>query len=215
MKNLLSHLIHLTVITEFEILFYIYYIVPFERKNIYEMFDNKFNNYNYNYNVTYNGYNSVCTKDEERMEEYNNKLYLICYYYIGCVNFLLVIAFLYDLRKNYHLYYGSRDEVPRVLSSPKYLSNAFSLEMVPQESSISEFIDVEEIFRQAEDKDKNGDKDKSFTIFYWNNSRFIAKICETIQLIILLGVFEYLFFTYLFNKFKIISAKLILCKLLN
>jgi hypothetical protein len=215
MKNLLSHLIHLTVITEFEILFYIYYIVPFERKNIYEMFDNEFNNYNYNYNVTYNGYNSLCIKDEERMEEYNNKLYLICYYYIGCVNFLLVVAFLYDLRKNYYLYYGSRDEVPRVLSSPKYLSNAFSLEMVPQESSISEFIDVEEIFRQAEDKDKNGDKHKGFAIFYWNNSRFIAKICETIQLIILLGVFEYLFFTYLFNKFKIISAKLILCKLLN
>jgi hypothetical protein len=63
MKNLLSHLIHLTVITEFEILFYIYYIVPFERKNIYEMFDNEFNNYNYNYNynVTYNELYSLYT----------------------------------------------------------------------------------------------------------------------------------------------------------
>lgn len=211
MKNLLSHLIHLTVITEFEILFYIYYIVPFERKNIYEMFDSEFQNYNYN--ITYNGYNSMCNKEEERMEEYNNKLFLICYYYIGCANFLLLIAFLYDLRKNYYLYYGSRDEVPRVLSSPKYLSNAFSLEMVPQDS-ISNFIDVEEIFRQAEEGN-NKDKPTNFSIFYWNNSRFLAKMCETIQFIILLGAFEYIFFTYLFNKFKIISAKLILCKLLN
>ena len=38
MKNLLSHLIHLTVITEFEILFYIYYILPYEKQLVYDMF---------------------------------------------------------------------------------------------------------------------------------------------------------------------------------
>ena len=55
MKNFLSHLIHLTIISEFEILFYIFYIVPFERNNIYKMFDvsylsnidNLFNNQSY------------------------------------------------------------------------------------------------------------------------------------------------------------------------
>jgi hypothetical protein len=214
MKNLLSHLIHLTLITEFEILFYIFYIVPFERKNIYSMFDTELHKYNYNvtYNLPYNSYDSMCNKEEERMEEYNSKLEIICYYYIGCTNFLLLLAFLYDLRKNYYLYSGSINDVPRVLSSPKYLSKAFSLEMVPQDS-ISEFIDVEEIFRQAEEV-KDNDKPKSFTIFYWNKSRLLAKMCETIQLIILLGIFEYIFFTYLFNKFKIVSAKLVLCKLI-
>ena len=50
MKNLLSHLIHLTVITEFEILFYIFYIVPFERNNIYKMFENQIN---YNDDIHY------------------------------------------------------------------------------------------------------------------------------------------------------------------
>ena len=212
MKNLLSHLIHLTVITEFEILFYIYYIVPFERKNIYEMFDSEFQNYNYNYNYNGSFNNSICNKEEERMEEYNNKLFVICYYYIGCTNFLLLIAFLYDLRKNYSLYFAAND-IPRVLSSPKYLNNSFDIEMVPQDS-ISNFIDVEEIFRQAEEGN-NKDKPTKFSIFYWNNSHFLAKMCETIQFIILLGAFEYIFFTYLFNKFKIISAKFILCKLLN
>ena len=202
MKNLLSHLIHLTFITEFEIFFYIYYIVPFERENIYKMFDSEYNN-NFNYNIS-TSYNNFCNKEEERMEEYNNKLNIICYYYIGCVNFLLLIAFLYDLRKNYCFYFGN-NEIPRVLSSPKYLSTAFSIEMV----------DIEAEKDIVENKEVKNKTDERFIFHYWKNSRFIAKMCETIQLIILLGIFEYIFFTYLFNKFKIISAKLILCKLVN
>jgi hypothetical protein len=203
MKNLLSHLIHLTFITEFEIFFYIYYIVPFERENIYKMFDSEYNNNFNNYNIS-TSYNNFCNKEEERMEEYNNKLNIICYYYIGCVNFFLLIAFLYDLRKNYCFYFGN-NEIPRVLSSPKYLSTAFSIEMV----------DIEAEKDIVENKEVKNKTDERFIFHYWKNSRFIAKMCETIQLIILLGIFEYIFFTYLFNKFKIISAKLILCKLVN
>ncbi len=205
MKNLLSHLIHLTFITEFEIFFYIYYIVPFERENIYKMFDSEYNNNFVNYNIS-NSFNNLCNKEEERMEEYNNKLNIICYYYIGCVNFLLLIAFLYDLRKNYCFYFGN-NEMPRVLSSPKYLSAAFSIEMVDIEADV-----VSE--NKEKEKEIKNKTDERFIVYYWKNSRFIAKMCETIQLIILLGVFEYIFFTYLFNKFKIVSAKLVLCKLI-
>ena len=201
MKNLLSHLIHLTFITEFEIFFYIYYIVPFERKNIYHMFDTEYNNNFVSYNISLN----FCNKEEERMKEYNNKLNIICYYYIGCVNFLLFLAFLYDLRKNYCFYFGNND-IPRVLSSPKYLSAAFSIEMIDIES---------DVVSENKEKEIKNKTDERFIIYYWKNSRFIAKMCETIQLIILLGVFEYVFFTYLFNKFKIVSAKLVLCKLLE
>ena len=204
MKNLLSHLIHLTFITEFEIFFYIYYIVPFERKNIYNMFDTEYNNNFVSYNIS-NSYNNLCNKEEERMEEYNNKLNIICYYYIGCVNFLLLLAFLYDLRKNYCFYFGN-NEMPRVLSSPKYLSAAFSIEMVDIEAVV---------ISENKEKEIKNKTDERFIVYYWKNSRFVAKMCETIQLIILLGVFEYIFFTYLFNKFKIVSAKLVLCKLLE
>jgi hypothetical protein len=201
MKNLLSHLIHLTFITEFEIFFYIYYIVPFERKNIYNMFDTEYNNNFVSYNISLN----FCNKEEERMEEYNNKLNIICYYYIGCINFLLLLAFLYDLRKNYCFYFGN-NEMPRVLSSPKYLSAAFSIEMVDIEA---------DVVSENKEKEIKNKTDERFIVYYWKNSRFVAKMCETIQLIILLGVFEYIFFTYLFNKFKIVSAKLVLCKLLE
>jgi hypothetical protein len=139
------------------------------------------------------------------MEEYNSKLNIICYYYIGCVNFLLLLAFLYDLRKNYYFYFGN-NEMPRVLSSPKYLSAAFSIEMVDIEA---------DVISENKEKEIKNKTDERFIIYYWKNSRFVAKMCETIQLIILLGVFEYIFFTYLFNKFKIVSAKLVLCKLLE
>jgi len=209
MKNLLSHLIHLTVITEFEIFFYIYYIVPFERKNIYKMFENQINyNDDIQLNYTYNKVNLLCYKEEERIEKYNENLFDICYYYIGAINFVLFIAFLYDLRKYYFLYFNK--EMPRVLSSPKYLSAAFDIEMVP--------VDIEDNNNNNNNNNDNNiikEKEGKFIVFYWNNSRFVAKMCETIQFIILLGVFEYIFFTYLFNKFKIISAKLIICNLLS
>ena len=207
MKNLLSHLIHLTVITEFEILFYIFYIVPFERNNIYKMFENQIN---YNLNYTYTGPNILgCNKEEERILEYNNKLFQICYYYIGAVNLLLFCAFLYDLRKCYFLYSGKNIEIPRVLSSPKYLSAAFDIEMVPVE------IESEDNNNNNNNNNIIKEKEGRFIVFYWNNSRFVSKMCETLQFIILLGIFEYIFFTYLFNKFKIISAKLIVCNLIQ
>ena len=166
--------------------------------------DNLFNNQSY---INSNS-NLFCNKEEERIENYNNKLYIICYYYIGVVNFLLLITFLYDLRKNYLFYFGNNVNIPRVLSSPKYLSAAFSIEMVLQVST-NEPIDIE-----INNKELNN-KDEKFIVFYWNNSRFVAKMCETIQFIILLGIFEYIFFIYLFNKFKIITVKLIICNLIN
>ena len=81
-EHLLSDLIHLTVITEFEILFYIFYIVPFERNNIYKMFENQIK---YNDDIHLNYTSTVpnilgCNKEEERILEYNNKLFQICYY---------------------------------------------------------------------------------------------------------------------------------------
>jgi len=169
------------------------------------MFDTEFNNNYLNYNIS-SGYNNLCNKEEERIEKYNNSLNIICYYYISCINFLLLLAFLYDLRKNYCFYFGN-NEIPRVLSSPKYLSAAFSFSI--------EMIDIEaDIIVENKEKEIKTKTDERFIIYYWKNSRFVAKMCETIQLIILLGIFEYIFFTYLFNKFKIVTAKLVLCKLL-
>ena len=194
MKNLLSHLIHLTVITEFEVLFYIYYIVPYERASINKMFD-----YTLPYQVNATILAPLCSKERTRLDEYNDKLIAICYYYVGAINALLLGAFIYDVYKVYYT-----DSIPRVLSSPKSwlpLTEPYEIEMVQtpsREPSVPPEV-----------------ANKPFIVKYWNQSRFLAKMGETLQLIILLGVFEYLFFNYLFNKFKIVSAKLIACGLIK
>ncbi len=186
MHNLLSHLIHLTVITEFEVLFYIYYIVPYERQSIHKMFDYKLPPIN-----TTVTQHIGCASELERMDAYNDKLIAICYYYIGAVNLLLLGAFVYDIYK----YLKPGASIPRVISSPK---------------SWIQMID----FTVTETADTIEPKEPDIKS-YWNQSRFVAKMCETLQLIVLLGIFEYLFFNYLFNKFKIVSAKLIVCGILE
>lgn len=189
MKNLLSHLIHLTVITEFEVLFYIYYIVPYERASINKMFD-----YTLPYQVNATIGASFCSEERQRLDSYNDKLIAICYYYVGAINALLLGAFVYDV---YKIYYT--DTMHRVISSPKSWLEPYEIEMVQLD----------------EPKVNNPASTESFIVKYWNQSRFLAKMGETLQLILLLGVFEYLFFNYLFNKFKIVSAKLIACGLIK
>ena len=189
MHNILSHLIHLTLITEFEILFYIYYIVPYERQSINNMFDMKLAIPSVNASLTqYIG----CASEQQRLDSYNDKLIAICYYYMGAINAFLLGAFIYDLYK-----VCKPEAIPRVLSSPKAW---ISIEMVSvQEPEPTVVSNVEESILKK----------------YWTKSRFVAKMCETLQLIVLLGIFEYLFFNYLFNKFKIVTAKLIVCNIID
>jgi hypothetical protein len=195
MKNLLSHLIHLTVITEFEVLFYIYYIVPYERASINNMFD-----YTLPYQVNATILDTLCSKERTRLDSYNDKLIAICYYYVGAINALLLGAFIYDVYKVY-----CTDSIPRVLSSPK------SWLPLTKGGSELEMVQIEAVEPSVPPEVANN----QFIIKYWNQSRFLAKMGETLQLILLLGVFEYLFFNYLFNKFKIVSAKLIACGLIK
>lgn len=191
MKNLLSHLIHLTLITEFEVLFYIYYIVPYERESINKMFD-----YTLPYQVNATIPTTFCSGERQRLDEYNDKLIAICYYYVGAVNAILLGAFIYDVYKVLRL---TTDTIPRVLSSPKSWLPVVELEMV----STTTIENKDTIIAN------------NWFITYWSQSRFVAKMGETLQLILLLGIFEYLFFNYLFNKFKIVSAKLIACGLIT
>lgn len=58
-------------------------------------------------------------------------------------------------------------------------------------------------------------KNTSFTTYYWEKSDFIAATCKIMQFIVLIGVFEYLFFTLIINKYKVVSGKMLLCKLLE
>ena len=51
----------------------------------------------------------------------------------------------------------------------------------------------------------------TFIKYYWYNSGFLAELIKTVEFIVLVGIFEYLFFAYIVNKFKIANSKTILC----
>jgi uncharacterized membrane protein len=51
----------------------------------------------------------------------------------------------------------------------------------------------------------------TFIKYYWHSSGFLAELIKTIEFIVLVGIFEYLFFADIVNKFKIANSKTILC----
>ena len=51
----------------------------------------------------------------------------------------------------------------------------------------------------------------TFVKYYWYNSGFLAELIKTVEFIILVGIFEYIFFAYIVNKYKIANSNTILC----
>jgi len=56
-------------------------------------------------------------------------------------------------------------------------------------------------------------ENQTFIMYYWNNSGFISELIKTIEFIIFVGIFEYIFFVYIVNKFKIANSKTIFCNI--
>ncbi len=220
-----SHLIHICLLTEFEIFFYIYYILPYE-KSIFKKLLNTNNYINYNeFNITFSNQfdkqHEDCYNHQETMDSDNQKLFKLCYIYIAVVNFFVIIYFFYDLFKTFNLYC--------LPNSPKYnsrsslvLFNSFNNDKKNDDNEF-ELVDIENITTLNKDKDKdttsgidnNNNNKCSFYIFYWHKSGFLYEFGKTTQFIILIGIFEYLFFNYIVNKIKIANSKTVLCDIIK
>ena len=230
--SLIHHFIHLYFFTEFEIFFYIYYILPYEKQLVYKMFS--LSNYDDSVitlldNLKTHNYDKQCTLEQLRIDENHNKLWTYCFIYIVIMNVLLLLFFVKDLvvcYRGFYLQYGSSS----ALSSLSSLSSLTSLSSLSSISSLTlhnqtkykktdlefEMNDLESADKRLKETDSvTIIKNKSFGSYYWNKSEFFAATCKTIQFIILIGIFEYLFFIFIVNKYKVVSAKLLLCKLIQ
>ena len=162
-----------------------------------------------------------CDKYQDRLDTDNAKLWNYCFIYIIVSSSLFIIMWLRDIWKNYTGYIL----LTSAPSSPRYDSK----------SAIASFGS----FQSLTDYKKNDDKGetiemistpkflKNITIkndittdiienptfikYYWYNSGFLTELIKTVEFIILVGIFEYLFFAYIVNKFKIANSKTILC----
>lgn len=247
----IHHFIHLYFFTEFEILFYVYYILPYEKQLVYDMFDvnkligrfdddlvtNLINNIsNINSKIGYN--DGQCDAEQDRIDNSNNKLWTYCFIYIIFINSILCSLFIYDLILNYKLYNETKDH--KVIKQNQ--SNQSNNKKYNSQSALTSFgsgnkldinykktdniatfeidmIDLELDLPPSISNSPTNIVEKglynSYCIYYWNKSVLVVAMCNTLKFILFIGVFEYLFFVFIINKFKIVNSELLLCKLLK
>ena len=244
----ITHFIHLYFFTEFEIFFYIYYILPYEKELVYNMFDiNKLlarfddvvvNTLINNISETNLYLNDKhCDSEQARIDNSNHKFWGYCFIYIISINAILCLLFMYDLILNHRLYNETKDhKIIKQNNDKKFDSKSIltafgsgsNLDLnYKKTDNISSFeIDMIDLEINANVGDAvvpssplnnvvKGITNNSFCIYYWNKSVLVIAISNTLKFILFIGVFEYLFFVFIINKFKIINSELLLCKLLK
>ena len=212
--NLYHHFIHLYFLSEFEILFYIFYIMPYEKDLILNLLSlDDIPKYNITFSISLN----KCPEYQHRLDRSNHKLWNMCVYYLIAINAIFFLLFCRDLLQNY-VKFGETLNVVRM--SPKYNTG----------SSLMAFGSGNNLFEQKKNDDREIElrpftkrvltpeeeqKETWFIVYYWKKSVFFAEFCKTVQFIILVAIFEYLFFKLVVNKYKILDQKTLLCNLLR
>ena len=251
--HLQSHFIHLYFFTVFEVLFYIYYILPYEKSIFKDIFDDdiasipKINITTMTLLTQTNSYFSInkCNIYQNNLDNDNKYIYDYCFIYIYSISSIFIIMFFRDIWKNYinyNLVYNTTYNSITTQQTPKQIQTQISNPNLPSpkydsKSSIISFGSFQNLkdYKKNDDKEssismieipKNNNENKNnntnnnsiienqtFTIYYWNNSGFISELIKTIEFIIFVGIFEYIFFVYIVNKFKIANSKTIFCNI--
>lgn len=216
-----SHFIHLYFLTVFEVIFYIYYIMPYEKSIFKHLFDDdismlpKLNTTNY---IS----DSKCSKYQNNLDTENTDLLTYCFIYIASSSAIFMIVFLRDILKNYNIY--KLIMTTSAPSSPRYDANSAIVSFGSFQNlndykknddneSSTEMVSIPKIVLNESNSSVTTDiiENPTFVKYYWYNSGFLAELIKTIEFIVLVGIFEYLFFAYIVNKFKIANSKTILC----
>lgn len=244
MKLIFYHFLHLYFLTEFEIIFYIYYIMPYEKLLIFNLFNtNDLEQILPSYNKTlidlyYNKNN--CITYQNRLDNYNSKLFNYCVIYIIIINGLLVLLFIKDIYQNYSIFcersMSPTNQKYKLSCNPNSSLMAFnSSQNIANDYKKTDVIGVElHVIHidQTDSKELNSSNfnnssnnlknelnhnkiksDDFFIIYYYKNSELIKEMFKLIQFIILVGIFEYVFFITIVNKYKIANIDTILCNI--
>jgi hypothetical protein len=191
-----------------------------------------FNNFSNSYSNTNKNYNNHCDAAQERIDNNNNKLWTYCFIYIISINVLLFLLFLFDTSTNYKYFYQNRqenvikqnkDKIYNSNSSLTAFSSGNNLDLKYKKTDNVSSFEIEMIdieinngspvhFKNEKCKELSYN---SFCLYYWNKSILITAMCNTTKFIIFIGIFEYLFFIFIINKFKIVNSDLLLCNMLK
>ena len=198
--------IHLYFLTEFEILFYIFYIMPYEKELILNLVKPP-DDIPYNISINQN----QCDKYQHRLDKSNNRLWQMCVYYLITINVILFLLFCRDMLQKYM-------ELSNQVLSPKF-NAASSLMAFGSGNNLCEHKKNDdtgiELQPLSKDVVEETPRETWFVVYYWKKSAFIADFCKTVQFILLVAIFEYLFFKMVVNKYKILDRKTLLCNVVN
>ncbi len=201
--------IHLYFLIIFEIFFYLYYIMPYEKALIYNLFD--ISDYtdikNKSVLIYYIEDQLNCRKSQKRIDDFNDKLWVQCMAFVGILNTILFVIIIRDIvlvRKQYQTAFctmSPHNSRTTLVESDYKKNDDVDIEMGPigvEETEVGPNI-----------------RQETFILYYWKNSKFVKNTGKTVRFIILVGIFEYAFFTLIINKYKIVNTTTLLCKMVH
>jgi hypothetical protein len=190
--------------------------MPYEKSIFNHLFDKDISLISQLNNVTSYIQVNKCDSYQDNIDADNAELWNYCFIYITIVSSLFFIVWLRDLWKNYTSYIVITTREP---SSPKYNPNSaiISFGSFQNLGDYKKNDDKESSVEMTQKNVKNTDTENNiienptFMKYYWYNSGFLAELIKTVEFIVLVGIFEYIFFAYIVNKYKIANSKTILC----
>jgi len=218
-----SHFIHLYFLTVFEVVFYIYYIMPYEKTIFNHLFDDEISSLS-KLNITNYISDGECSEYQNKLDSENQYLWNLCFIYIASSSTLFFIIFIRDIWKNYSSYKlittTSTPSSPRYDSSSAIVSfgsfqNLNDYKKNDDTNTSVEMVSIPKLVVNDNNSSVTTDiiENPTFIKYYWYNSGFLSELIKTVEFIVLVGIFEYLFFAYIVNKFKIANSKTILCSI--
>ena len=193
--------------------------MPYEKSIFKRLFDDEISSIP-NLNTTKYIQINKCDKYQHSLDKDNEKLWNYCFIYIVVSSSLFFIIFVRDIWKNYTSYML----LTTIPSSPRYDTKSAIVSFGSfqslndykknddKELSAVEMITTPKFLKNKNQTDKTDIIENPTLIkYYWYNSGFLAEFIKTLEFIVLVGIFEYLFFAYIVNKFKIANSKTILC----
>lgn len=186
-------------------------------------------------NSSMNEYYDTCNKDEMRIYYYDENIFMICKIYIICISIVFFSIFVFDINLVYkgykQLHHCAIDvrftnemaTLPSAITQMEHkcVENSIDLPITILNDEIREYFNsnmdnntttVIEINNQF---NTETNKVINFVKYYFQNSEFKKEFLKTLNFILLIGIFEYLFFTEIIKKIKIIDMNIILCNVVK
>jgi len=232
--HLQSHFIHLYFLTEFEIIFYIFYVMPYEKSVFKRVIKDMVKDVKHwvNDDISIDpSFTSQCSTYQTELDDANAHLWNYCVIYLGVINAILAVVFIHDVWKNHKFY--TIGTIGTTITSPRHNSKsnlvAFgsnhnftevpkTLEMTNKKNDEAHDFKSDISARRSDTRGcspievaTKDDNSIPFHVYYWRNSGFVAEFIKTTEFIVLIGLFEYFFFVSIVDKFKIADSHTLMC----